>query len=285
MFELFKFNPFFPNIYFFVLAGNNSNDCVDKAVHKKNIKPQSPEYKRILNDAEDRQNHKIELSTENIIVQSKNVLLQKQKQRRLTLREVIDKWKTMSFETIIKNNEVKTSGLSRKQLSLIRKYSAGLIGFKDFLQSIAITNKMHLLGVTSSVIYKTIYEALKICHPELVDWHCSYKQVDCSVRTSCSHFLSLIVKEKEPICFLVPKDVFSDNRIEYTRKELNWLMENHGAIKNVTFVFGCYEIRHEDQWNRLRKRIPNVIGFYPKELNNEAVPELHSEWQQKGWID
>jgi hypothetical protein len=95
MFELFKFSPFFPNIYFFALAGNNRNDCVDKAVHQKNVKPQSPEYKKILNDAEDLQNHKIELSTENIFVQFKNVLLKKQKQKRLSLREVIDKWKTL----------------------------------------------------------------------------------------------------------------------------------------------------------------------------------------------
>lgn len=191
----------------------------------------------------------------------------------------------MAFETIIDNNEVKTAGLSTRQLSLIRKNSVGLIGFKDFLRSKANTNKTHLLGITSSVVYKSIYEALKICHPGLVDWHDSYNQVGCSVRATFSQFLSRIVKAHEPICFLVPKNVFSNCRIEYTRDELSWFLENPETMKNVTFIFGCYEIRRETQWNKLRKKISSVIGFYPEEFDNEAVPELYSEWQQKGWID
>jgi len=287
MFDLFKYNPLFPYTYIWTFAGDNKKapDDVAEPIQKTVEDPISLNHTLTQRSNEDKQNLNIELSNENIIDQYKRALYQKAKPKRQTLKKSLNMWKKMAFEAITENDEVNTAGLIRRELSLILKNSAGVIGFKDFLRSKANTNKTHLLGITSSVIYKTIYEALKVCHPGLLDWHVSYKQVDCPVRAPFSLFLSRIVKENEPICFLVPDDVLSNSRIEYTRDELNWFLKNPEAMENTIFVFGCHNIRHEAQWNKLKRKIPSVLGFYQKEFENEAVEELYSEWQQKGWID
>jgi len=82
-------------------------------------------------------------------------------------------------------------------------------------------------------------------------WSRGYREMGIhpkAIRTA--EFMGKITETGEPIVFLVPPNI---KNYPITNNEMQWLLENPDRMKNVTFVFGAYELIPPEALSRFRR--------------------------------
>jgi hypothetical protein len=153
---------------------------------------------------------------------------------------------------------VREAGLEDK-VALLRTHSRGVIGINEFLPMRAELGSGYLLAADRINFTSEFFSRMQ----GLKHWSDGYREVRVFYRANnhTDEYLSKITQTGKPIVFLVPPNLMDHPGI--TRNEMLWLLEDPAnRMKNVTFVFGAYDIFPEEvierfgrqrNWDEIRK--------------------------------
>lgn len=121
---------------------------------------------------------------------------------------------------------------------ILRQNSARLMSAHELLRGLRAEAPGYLLGVDRWNGATELFASTA----RLKCWGDAYHELRIFPR-AMNHtraFLEAATKTGKQIVFLVPPRVLEEKSI--TRDELMWFLENPARMKNVTFVFGAYEL-------------------------------------------
>lgn len=131
------------------------------------------------------------------------------------------------------------SGLSFAQISQMRAASKSLIGVAELLKE-PILEGGYALGLDS---YNGLYIIRMIAEiMNLKSFWKSYDEFELNPAGNTYPFMQKLVETERPIFMFIPDNFLNHPRAEMTKTEFLWLMENPLRMRNVTFVFGAYDL-------------------------------------------
>lgn len=149
----------------------------------------------------------------------------------------------------------------KDQVGILRASGKAVIDAKDFLIARKGMGQGYLLAVDGINYTSEIFSSNR----GLLQWPDGYREfrIFPKMNGHTPVYLSKIVATEKPIVFLVPPNLMSEPGI--TQNEMKWFLEDPARMKNVTFVFGAYnlfpdEVLKRFNRNRDRTEIRRLMG-------------------------
>ncbi|HLD29114.1 MAG TPA: hypothetical protein VJC03_02145, partial [bacterium] len=169
-------------------------------------------------------------------------------------------------------------------ISVLEQSSAGFISVYDFIdqaRSGGFSEGGYALGLSGDM-NRNIYDALTNLSG-LTHYRTAYKKSGIALNEPghLDKFLGRITASGKPVVFFVPGAMFEMRfRDSATTKEMEWLINHPGRLKNVTLVFGAYESISPGYFMKHLSRKPGSRAFMRGGERIKKLAEIFGSYER-----
>lgn len=170
-------------------------------------------------------------------------------------------------------DEMEHCGLSKDNIAMIKRYSAGASDISEFLAHSAlvkIPKEATIIGLNHKEIIHGVRETL-VCQ----DYMDAYDRIFNDFRAR-DDFLEKLTQERRPIIFLVPHKLFGPKK-GVTAREMEWLLRNPKEMANVHFVFRAYKTYSAKMLSSTGLKDKKDITYYQEQMTTRIFKQIQAK--------